>query len=81
MLLHVSELEHHYGVRIASRENDLWFAYLYEAALASTTAVAEFAEELLRELWNPQTKSFVAQQLKHRLHEGGETESWPMTSD
>ncbi|KAL0938270.1 uncharacterized protein CTRU02_204880 [Colletotrichum truncatum] len=70
-LLHVRELHHHYGARVAScRESAVWFAQLGEAAFTSKTAVTSFAQELIRELWIPQTKDFIIQQLRRRLHEG-----------
>ncbi|KAF6803854.1 hypothetical protein CPLU01_16090, partial [Colletotrichum plurivorum] len=72
VLLHVRELAHHYGARVAScRESAVWFALLGEGAFTSKTAVAAFAEEVIRDLWIPQTKDFLLQQLRRRLHEGG----------
>ncbi|CAI0655187.1 unnamed protein product [Colletotrichum noveboracense] len=63
MLLHISELQYHYGEQIsANRKSDLWFAQLGEAAFGSITAVTEFVL---------QTKSFITQQLKRRLRKGG----------
>jgi hypothetical protein len=82
VLLHTAQLRFHYNERIASsRESNVWFAILGEAAFRSQSAVADFVVELLRELWVPQTKSFVAQQLRRRLHEADRTEAaMPMTS-
>ncbi|KAJ0360294.1 hypothetical protein COL26b_014121 [Colletotrichum chrysophilum] len=82
VLLHVGELRFHYGERIsANRESDLWFAQLGETAFSSVMAVTGFVDELVRDLWVPQTKSFITQQLRRRLHEGGETDGRPITSD
>ncbi|KAK1839922.1 hypothetical protein CCHR01_17455 [Colletotrichum chrysophilum] len=82
VLLHVRELHHHYGARVAScREIAVWFAQLGEHAFASKTAVAAFAEELVRELWVPQTKTFIMQQLRRRLHEGGGDPGRPITME
>ncbi|OBR02120.1 hypothetical protein CH63R_14421 [Colletotrichum higginsianum IMI 349063] len=72
LLLHVRGLEHHYGARVAScRESAVWFAMLGAGAFTSKTAVTAFADELIRELWIPQTKDFLVQQLRRRLYEGG----------
>ncbi|KAL3290631.1 F-box domain-containing protein [Colletotrichum asianum] len=82
VLLHVRELHHHYGARVAScRENAVWFAQLGEHAFASKTAVAVFAEELVRELWVLQTRTFIMQQLRRRLHEGGGDPGRPITME
>ncbi|KAL3290724.1 hypothetical protein RB213_014787 [Colletotrichum asianum] len=82
VLLHVRELHHHYGAQVAScRENAVWFAQLGEHAFASKTAVAAFAEELVRELWVPQTRTFIMQQLRRRLHEGGGNPGRPITME
>ncbi|KAE9565777.1 hypothetical protein CGMCC3_g18043 [Colletotrichum fructicola] len=83
VLLHVRELPHHYGPRVASgRVNAVWFAQLGEAAVTSKTAITTFAEELVREPWIPQTKAFVIQQLRRRLHEGGDEDPGnPITTD
>ncbi|KAK0368167.1 hypothetical protein CLIM01_14476 [Colletotrichum limetticola] len=83
VLLHVRELHHHYGPRVASsRESAVWFGQLGETAFTSKTAITTFAEELVRELWIPQTKAFIIQQLRRRLHEGGgEDAGKPITMD
>ncbi|KAF6804120.1 hypothetical protein CPLU01_16077, partial [Colletotrichum plurivorum] len=57
LLLHVRELNYHYGAHIASnREVEIHFALMGNAALGSRSAIAEFATQLLQELWIPQTK-------------------------
>ncbi|KAK1973871.1 hypothetical protein LZ30DRAFT_694734 [Colletotrichum cereale] len=72
VLLHVRELAYHYGARVAScRESAVWFALLGEGAFTSKTAVTAFAKEVIRKLWIPQTKDFLLQQLRRRLHKGG----------
>ncbi|KAL3290677.1 hypothetical protein RB213_000963 [Colletotrichum asianum] len=61
--------------------NAVWFAQLGEHAFASKTAVAAFAEELVRELWVPQMRTFIMQQLRRRLHEGGGNPGRPITME
>ncbi|KAJ0297236.1 hypothetical protein Brms1b_013626 [Colletotrichum noveboracense] len=81
ILLHISELQHHYGDRIAShRETEIWFSQLGRDAFKSHAAVTEYATELLREMWIPQTKLFIANQLRRRLQQGSsDTSSIPIT--
>ncbi|KAH9234143.1 hypothetical protein K456DRAFT_1761526 [Colletotrichum gloeosporioides 23] len=72
-VLHVRQLHHHYGPRVASdRESAVWFAQHGEAAFTRKAAITTFAEELVRGLWIPQTKAFITQQLRRRLHRGGD---------
>ncbi|KAL3292277.1 hypothetical protein RB213_011920 [Colletotrichum asianum] len=54
---------------------------LGEHAFASKTAVAAFAEELVHKLWVPQTRTFIMQQLRRRLHEGGGDPGRPITME
>ncbi|GKT54398.1 hypothetical protein ColTof4_13811 [Colletotrichum tofieldiae] len=79
VLLHVRELHHHYGARVASpRESAVWLAQLGAAAFTSKAAVAAFAEELLRVLWVLQMKAFIIQQRRRRLPKGGSDPSRPI---
>ncbi|KAF5486596.1 hypothetical protein CGCA056_v015058 [Colletotrichum aenigma] len=81
ILLHISELQHHYGDRLAShRETEIWFSQLGRDAFKSHAAVTEYVTELMREMWIPQTKLFIANQLRRRLQEGSsDTGSMPIT--
>ncbi|KAF5483096.1 hypothetical protein CGCA056_v015154 [Colletotrichum aenigma] len=78
---HISELQHHYGDRLAShRETEIWFSQLGRDAFKSHAAVTEYVTELMREMWIPQTKLFIANQLRRRLQEGSsDTGSMPIT--
>ncbi|KAK1837618.1 hypothetical protein CCHR01_19760 [Colletotrichum chrysophilum] len=81
VLLHVNELRYHYGDSTAThRETEIWFDQLGEDAFRSPSAMTSFVTELLREMWIPQTKLFVASQLRRKLQEGTEPASTPITS-
>ncbi|KAF5491426.1 hypothetical protein CGCA056_v015043 [Colletotrichum aenigma] len=69
------------ATRLAShRETEIWFSQLGRDAFKSHAAVTEYVTELMREMWIPQTKLFIANQLRRRLQEGSsDTGSMPIT--
>lgn len=72
LLLHVAELRYHYGERVASsREGELLLAQMGHDAFSRPKGVAQLVKVLLEDLWVPQTRGFMARQIRRRLHRAG----------
>jgi hypothetical protein len=72
LLLHVAELRYHYGERIASsREGELLLAQMGHEAFSRPQGVAQLVKVLLEDLWVPQTRAFMARQIRRRLRKAG----------
>ncbi|KAG6125432.1 hypothetical protein E4U38_007652 [Claviceps purpurea] len=68
MLLHVDELRYHYGAVVAeSRESELWLAHLSDDGIRNTSQMSAFVAELVEKRWVPETRYFMAQQLRKRV--------------
>ncbi|OAQ59069.2 hypothetical protein VFPPC_12280 [Pochonia chlamydosporia 170] len=68
VLMHVASLAYHYGRDVASnRHSQLWFAELGGRSIQGIATAGRFLEEVLRELWMPETKTFMVHQLHRRL--------------
>lgn len=71
VLMHVASLGYHYGHGVAaSRHSQLWFGELGGRSIQGLATAARFLEEVFRELWIPETKTFLTYQLRRRLHHG-----------
>lgn len=71
VLMHVAALAFHYGPKIAAnRHSQLWFAELGGRSIKGLEDTAGFVEEVLRDLWTAQTRSFVCHQVRQRLNRG-----------
>jgi len=71
LLMHVASLAYHYGPQVAAnRQSQLWFAELGGRAIRGLNGTSQFAEEIFRELWVEDMRSFVAFQLLQRLNRG-----------
>ncbi|KAJ0348239.1 hypothetical protein COL154_013776 [Colletotrichum chrysophilum] len=80
ILLHISELQHHYGDRIAShRETEIWFSQLGRDAFKSHAAVTEYATELLREMTRTR-HDFATELLRVVSTEKGRAASAPVNA-
>lgn len=68
VLMHVASLAYHYGRDVASnRHSQLWFAELGGRSIQGIATAGRFLEEVLRELWMPETKTFMVHQLHRRI--------------
>lgn len=71
LLMHVASLAYHYGPQVAAnRQSQLWFAELGGRAMRGLSGTSQFVEEIFRELWTDDTRSFVGFQLLQRLNRG-----------
>ncbi|KAG6104263.1 hypothetical protein E4U13_000155, partial [Claviceps humidiphila] len=69
MLLHVDELRYHYGAVVAdSRESELWLAQLGDDGIRNSSQMSAFVAELVKGRWVPETRHFLAQQVRKRLN-------------
>lgn len=65
--MHVAALPYHYGQSVAdNRHSKLWFAELGGRSIQGISSAGRFLEEVLRDLWIPEMKAFVAHQLHQR---------------
>lgn len=70
-LMHVAALAYHYGpVVAANRHSQLWFAELGGQSIRGISDAGRFLEKVFGELWIPQMRAFIGQQLHRRLHKG-----------
>ena len=70
VLLHLCALRYHYGLRVASaRESALRFEALGQGMFLSPTRANLFLEQVVRELWIPQTRAFMCLQLRRQLRQ------------
>ncbi|KAG6200704.1 hypothetical protein E4U50_006970 [Claviceps purpurea] len=68
-LLHTDELRYHYGAVVAaSRESELWLAQLSDEGITGPQAMIDYVAELVERRWVPETLSFMAKQLRKKLH-------------
>lgn len=71
VLMHVASLAYHYGHNVAAnRHSQLWFAELGGRSIQGIATAGRFLEGIFRELWIPQTRAFIAYQLRRRLNRG-----------
>ncbi|KJK73603.1 hypothetical protein H634G_11138 [Metarhizium anisopliae BRIP 53293] len=71
LLMHVPSLAYHYGSQVATnRESQLWFAELGGRDMRGLAGTSRFVEEVFRELWVDDTRSFVSDKLQQRLNRG-----------
>ena len=71
VLMHVAALGYHYGQEVAAnRHSQLWFAVLGGQSITGIFTAGRFLEKVFRELWIPQTRGFISQQLHRRLNKG-----------
>jgi len=71
ILMHIASLAFHYGAAVAaSRQSQLWFGEIGSRGIRHLSSAARFLEEVFRELWVPQTMSFVAFQLRRGINQG-----------
>jgi hypothetical protein len=71
VLLHVAALAFHYGPAVAaSRQSQLRFGEMGNQGIRHLSSAVRFLEEVFREIWIPQTISFVAHQLRRRINQG-----------
>ncbi|KAG6067644.1 hypothetical protein E4U32_003236 [Claviceps aff. humidiphila group G2b] len=60
----------YHGTKVSSsRETKLWFAQFDSKTFTKPELVATFVAELVEKLWVPQTRLFMARQLRRRLHQ------------
>lgn len=60
VLMHVASLAYHYGRDIAlNRHSQLWFAELGGRSIQGIATAGRFLEDVFRELWMPETKTFI----------------------
>ncbi|KAF5120471.1 hypothetical protein E5D57_013504 [Metarhizium anisopliae] len=83
VLMHVASLAYHYGRDVASnRHSQLWFAELGGRSIQGIASAGRFLEEVFRELWIPEIKTFMVHQLHRRLGQelqGGSSQSTAKT--
>ncbi|KAH7117511.1 hypothetical protein EDB81DRAFT_818681 [Dactylonectria macrodidyma] len=71
VLLHVAALAYHYGsVVAANRHSHLWFSELGGQSIRGISSAGRFLEKAFRDLWTPQMRAFIGQQLHRRLNPG-----------
>ncbi|KAG6269265.1 hypothetical protein E4U47_004200 [Claviceps purpurea] len=69
IILHTDELRFHYGAVVAaSRESELWLAQLSDEGITGPQAMIDYVAELVERRWVPETLSFMAKQLRKKLH-------------
>ena len=72
VLMHVAALAYHYGQSVAdNRHSKLWFAELGGRSIQGISSAGRFLEEVLRDLWIPEMKAFVAHQLHRHPSQAG----------
>lgn len=65
VLMHTASLAFHYGEEVASnRHSQLWFSHMGGLSISSRTEINEFLERLLKELFVPETQTFIMQQIR-----------------
>lgn len=65
VLMHTASLAFHYGEEVASnRHSQLWFSRMGGLSISCRTEMNEFLERLLEELFIPETKAFITQQIR-----------------
>ena len=68
ILMHVAALSYHYNPQIAkARANNVWLLEFATKQLHSPQARIDFLKEIFRDLWVPQTVSFITTQFYRQL--------------
>jgi hypothetical protein len=71
VLMHVASLEYHYDRTVASnRHSQLWFAELGGRLIDGMDRMTTFLHEVFRDLWVPETVTFIARQIRRGLNRG-----------
>ncbi|GKU12187.1 unnamed protein product [Fusarium langsethiae] len=71
VLMHVASLEYHYDRTVASnRHSQLWFAELGGRSIDGMDRMTTFLHEVFRDLWVPETVTFIARQVRRGLNRG-----------
>jgi hypothetical protein len=74
ILMHIASIAFHYGPEVAaSCHSELWFNELGGLRVQGPSSAAKFLEEVLQELWKPQTIAFVAYQAHRAFNKGSRT--------
>jgi len=70
IFMHVASLAFHYGPEVAAGHHSLlWFRDLGGKSIKGPTGATRFLDEVFRELWVPEMKSFISFQLHRRLRQ------------
>lgn len=71
VLMHVASLEYHYDRSVAAnRHSQLWFTELGGRSIDGLHRMNSFLNEVFRDLWVPETVSFICQQVRRGLRRG-----------
>ncbi|KAI3573578.1 hypothetical protein IWW34DRAFT_886964 [Fusarium oxysporum f. sp. albedinis] len=71
VLMHVASLEYHYDRTVASnRHSQLWFVELGGRSIDGMDRMTTFLHEVFRDLWVPETVTFIARQVRRGLNRG-----------
>jgi hypothetical protein len=76
VLMHIASIAFHYGSEVAaSCQSEIWFNELGGLRVQGPSSAAKFVEELIQELWRPQTIAFVARQFRRRISRGNQIQA------
>jgi hypothetical protein len=72
ILMHVASIEFHYGPQAAAnRHSNVWFKEFSGMSVSGPRTMSRFLEELIQDLWVPQTVAFITHQFNRAIRMEG----------